>query len=547
MKKWEITHKSENQDIIGVLLENRGLKSKKEIDQFLQPPDPNNFGAVDVGIDPKELKKAITRITEAIKNKESIVVYADYDADGITAGTIMWETLFRLGAKVMPYIPHRVDEGYGLSVKGIDSVKKQYNPTLIITVDHGITAYEKVVYAKDLGIEVIVTDHHTKPKKLPDCTIVHTTNLCGAGVSWFVAKSLLTNSRLPILHSQELLALAAIGTIADLVPLVGVNRSIVSFGLKAIRTTKRVGLDALIQEAGVSKSALTTFDISHVLAPRLNAMGRLVHAIDALRLLCTSQGDKAVALARKLGLTNKERQQLTIDSSRHAILTLQGVPLQKLIFVSHESYNQGIIGLVAGKLVEEYYRPSVVLFKGETISKGSARSIAGFNIVEAIKLCSDLLIDVGGHPMAAGFTVETKNLDALKGRLEEFAEKELNEDSLKRVLRIDTEIPLQLANEELWNAMQGFQPFGFGNLEPVFATSNVHIADMRMIGKDNKHLKLQVSSLDSPISINAVAFNMGNLYPELRPDKPIDIAYSIDMNEWNGSRKLQLKIKDIRL
>ena len=308
----------------------------------------------------------------------------------------MWETIHAMGGNVMPYIPHRQEEGYGLSIKGIDSVREQYDPSLIITVDHGITAYKFIEYATLLGIDVVVTDHHVKPDKLPDCTIVHTTNLCGAGVAWFVAKEL----------GKPDLALAAIGTIADLVSLTGVNRSIVKFGLQEINKTKRVGLLALMQDAGVTPGELSTYDISHVLAPRLNAMGRLVHAMDALRLLCTHKEDKAIILARTLGLTNKERQQLTTDTTSHAFkgLTsrLQGETLQKLLFISHETYNPGVIGLVAGKLVEEYYRPAVVISHGEEVSKGSARSIRGFNIVEAIKRCSDLLIDVGGHPMAAG-------------------------------------------------------------------------------------------------------------------------------------------------
>src|SRR4030042_5871442 len=235
--------------------------------QYLGPPDPHTLTAKDVGVDPKSLAKALKRLDKAIKEKESIVVYADYDADGITAGAIMWETLYKLGALVMPYIPHRVEEGYGLSHKGIDAVKEQYNPSLIVTVDHGITAWEKVEYAKSLGIEVIVTDHHVKPaspvggpEKLPKCTMVHTTNLCGAGVSWFVAKELVETFPLsPSPFSRELLALACIGALADMVPLIGPNRSIVKYGLAALNKPHRVGLDALIVDAGLTKGFLSTY------------------------------------------------------------------------------------------------------------------------------------------------------------------------------------------------------------------------------------------------------------------------------------------------
>lgn len=544
MKKWEIfnkskvkSRKSKVEDIVKILLENRGLKTKKDIEFFLNPPDPSTFTPKDVGIDKASLTKAIKRIQKAIKGKESIVIYADYDADGITAGAIMWETIHALGASVMPYIPHRVEEGYGLSIKGIDMVREQYDPSLIITVDHGITAWEKVVYAKKLGIDVIVSDHHVKPDKLPDCTIVHTTKLSGAGVSWFLAKELTSSSSLE---------LAAIGIIADMMPLTGPNRSIVKYGIAAINDTKRVGLEALISDAGLTRGAVDVYAVSHALAPRLNAMGRLEHAMDALRLMCTKQPDKARLLAGKLGVTNRERQQLTEETIIHARKILKD-PFQKLIFVVHESFNQGVIGLVAGKLVEEHYRPAIVVSKGEVYSKASARSVSGFNIVEAIRSCSDILVDVGGHPMAAGFTVETKNLAALQERLEKLADKELDENKLTRTLKIDAEISLDLVTPELYQSIQQLQPFGFGNSEPVFATRGVIVLDARLVGAEGKHLKLRLTSHVLRVMFDAIAFNLGSLYGKLKSDVPIDIAYTIDMNTWNGNSRLQLKVKDIHL
>lgn len=552
MKKWEIVNKLKVKslkfkvdDLLKMLLENRGIKTPKDEKLFLNPSDPLTLTPKDVGIDKASSIKAIKRIQQAIKGKESIVVYSDYDADGITAGAIMWEALHGLGASVMPYIPHRMEEGYGLSIKGIDAVREQFDPSLIITVDHGITAWEKVEYAKKLGIDVIVTDHHVKPKKIPDCTIVHTTQLSGAGVSWFLAKEV-TGSRpvkkqgeTPSVSDGELLSLAAIGTIADMVPLTGPNRSIAKFGLAVINDTKRVGLEALMADAGLTKGALDVYAVSHMLAPRLNAMGRLEHAMDALRLLCTKQKDKAALLAQKLGMTNRERQKLTEETILHAREAVKGQALRKLLFVVDPSYNQGVIGLVAGKLMEEYYRPAIVVSKGDIFSKASARSINGFNIVEAIRSCSDILIDVGGHPMAAGFTVETKNLAALQERLEGLAEKELDEDKFTRSLKIDAEIPLDVVTPELFKQLQQLQPFGFGNPEPVFVTRNVKVTESRLVGADGKHLKLRFSSMD------AIAFNMGNLYSQLQHQATVDLAYAIDMNTWNGSSRLQLKIKDI--
>lgn len=533
--------------VLTMLLKNRGI-TEKEKGAFLSPPDPSSFTASDVGIDPDELHRALTRIHKALVQKESIIVYADYDADGVTAGTILWETLYALGARVMPYIPHRVEEGYGLSIKGIDAIRTRYQPTLIITVDHGISGKEKVEYAKKQGIDVIVTDHHVKPSVLPDCTIVHTTRLSGAGVSWFLAKELLRQEHHEALSldTSELVALAAIGTIADLVPLVGPNRSLAKDGLSALNQTSRVGLLALLQEAGLIKGKLGPYDISHIIAPRLNAMGRLVHAMDALRLLSTKQEEKARLLAQTLGETNRERQQITIDTVAHALERMRGTPIKKLLFIADESYNPGVIGLVAGKLVEQYYVPSIVVSKGPTLSKASARSIPGFNIVEAIRSCSDLLVDVGGHPMAAGFTVETHHLSLLEERLVALAEQSLDEEKLTRVLRFDVAIPLDVISQDLCEAIATLAPYGFGNPEPVFVTTGVVLHGVRLVGAEGKHLKARVTDKASGLVMDAIAFGMGTWYPKLNGE-PVDIAYTISMDTWNGNKRLQLKLKDIRI
>lgn len=541
-KLWQIAER-QDEDILTHLIKSRGI--------ILDPP-------LISPITPITLTPVITRLRKAIKNKESIVVYADYDADGICAGAIMWETLWKLGARVMPYIPHRVSEGYGLSEKGIDAVREQFDPTLIITVDHGITAWDKVEYAKKIGIEVIVTDHHVKPNPPaggPDCLIVHTTETSGSGVSWFVTQALLRSTpgvgEAKYVEATSLASastpgveLAAIGTIADLLPLTGINRSIVKYGLESMRKTKRVGLNALITEAGIEKESLDTYSVSHMLAPRLNAMGRLEHALDALRLLCTNDEEKARLLAEKLGITNRERQKLTEETFIHARSLISHIsPITpNLIFLSDPSYNPGVIGLVAGRLVEEFYRPAIVLSICDGYAKASARSIPGFNIVEAIRSCSGLLVDVGGHPMAAGFTVETKNITKLQKKLEALAEKELDEEKLTRVLKIDAEIPLELVTEKLWKELQELEPFGFGNPEPVFCTKNAQVLETRLVGKDQKHLKLRIAP-----HFDAIAFNFGSLYGQLSSGTTVDLAYAIDLNVWNGRRTVQLKVKDIRL
>ena len=553
MKNWNIKHASGDElqtadDVIRILLQNRGLVGSSEQKAFLHPKDPLTLTSNDVAIDASALKIALKRIKRAIEKKESIVVYADYDADGITAGSIMWEALHTLGAQVMPYVPHRIDEGYGLSEKGIDNCITEYNPTLIITVDHGITARTQVEYAKKMGVEVIITDHHLPPEAIPDCTIVHTTSLCGAGVSWFIAKTLLLENDKQA-EANDLLALAAIGTIADMVPLIGANRSIAKFGLVEIAKTKRIGIKALIHEAGIEERVIATSDISHMIAPRLNAMGRLDHAIDALRLLCTKNKERAEMLATKLGVTNKERQQLTVDSTLHAFTGLskiENIKENNILVVSDASYNPGIIGLVAGKLVEEYYRPSIVIAVGELVSKASARSITGFNIVEFIRSAGDLLVDVGGHPMAAGFTVETKNITALKEFFESHIAGVLDKSLFVRSLSIDTELPYFLVTRSLVDALKDFAPYGLANYESVFVTRGLIVDQVRKIGAKQNHLKLKLKNPEKR-AIDAVAFGLGAMADTIPVGALIDVAYTVDENTWNGTTTVQMKVKDIQV
>jgi single-stranded-DNA-specific exonuclease len=564
MKKWNIKgivkeKNSAPEKIMEALLRERGITSQKDIDAFFHPKDPVDFTPDDVKVNKTALKNVLLRIKKAIQKKESMVIYADYDADGITAGAILWETLYALGAKVMPYIPHRKEEGYGFSEKGLDTIKISYNPSLVISVDHGVTAHDFVAYAKTLRMEVIVTDHHLKPEQLPECLLLHTTALSGAGVAFFLATTLISSFNEQRIMNNELLSLAAIGTIADMVPLVGPNRSIAKYGLEELNKTKRVGLVALIKNAGLIQGSLTSYSVSHMIAPRLNAMGRLTHALDALRLLCTKKKDRAEELAKTLGLTNTERQQMTSESVFHAkgeVLKLHGKKIKKkLLVISHASYNQGIIGLVAGKLAEEHFRPAIVISVGELISKASARSIPGFNIVEAIRNFQELLIDVGGHPLAAGFTIETKHIAVFQEKLEQYADAHITDDMLERSLYIDLEVPLTSVSEKLWEKLKDFEPYGLGNPEPVFATRGVKVTDVLRIGAEQKHLKMRIQQppINLPAgkhgnqqsNIDAIAFNQGGLADQIKLNQPMDIVYTIDRNEWYGKSTLQLKIKDI--
>ena len=538
------------QEILDILLSNRGLKIKKQIEEFLEPKKPEEYSLKEVGIDSKQVKKAIIRIEKAIKCKEKIIVYSDYDADGICGGAILWETLNKLGANVLPYVPMRDTEGYGLSEIGIENIltdefyTKNGKVGLIITVDHGITANKATEYAHKKGIEVIICDHHQKGKKDPKAlAIIHTTALCGAGAAYFFTNELVKEKESTNKNNLEL---AAIATVSDMVPLTGANRSIVKHGLLELNKTKRTGLLELYQEAGLPLGNIGTYEIGYIIAPRLNAMGRLVHGLDALRLLCTKNKEKAYELAQKLGLTNKERQDLTLNTSLHAKkLWRESINnTEKLIYLHHETYNAGVIGLVAGKLVEEFYKPAIVIAKGEKYSKASARSIVGFNIIEHIRKASSILVNAGGHPMAAGFTVETEKLEELKDLLVGLANEEISDEQLIKSFRIDCEIKLADINLELYKKIQDFAPFGMGNPEPVFAIRGLSVNNSQLMGNEGKHLKLWVSENGSA-SLEALAFGSARETSKLTGDK-IDLAFNLMLNSWNGREKLQLKVKDIK-
>ncbi len=550
MNKWQLENKLTAQnlkfkDIIGILLQERGIRTKKEIDEFLNP-NLSDISADKVGIDKNNLQKALKRINIAIKTQEKIIIYGDYDVDGICASAILWETLNSLGADVMPFIPSRFDEGYGLSKEGIDSLLSKQKADLIITVDNGIVAEEGVSYANKKGVDVIITDHHSLSKRVPDAfAIVHTTKLCGAGVAYILSQEI-RNQESGIRNPQaDHLSLVALATVADLVPLTGANRTLLYFGLKDLKKTQRPGLLALINKAGIRKEDLGVYEIGYIIAPRLNAMGRLESAMDSLRLICTSNKKRAESLAGTLSDTNLQRQQITIKTLEHAKGEVNKKPLKKLIFIASESYQQGIVGLVAGRLVEEYYLPSIVVSKGPKLSKASARSVKGFNITEFLRTASDLLVDVGGHPMAAGFTVETKKLKLLEDKLYKTVEELLNVKHLERVLRIDMELPEGFISQSLYSEIQQLDPFGMGNPEPTFLTRNLTVENLRIVGNDGKHLKIDFRIKMSDMRISGIYFN-GSSKSKIKIGDKADVVYTLDENIWNGNKTLQLKVKDIK-
>lgn len=518
--------------LINVLAQNRGLNSPTTHKEFLNPTL-----AQILKVPLSDLAKGKKRVIDAIKNKEKIIVYADYDADGLCAAAIMWETLNDQGANVMPYVPHRIKEGYGMSKDAISEMAKQ-GIKLIITVDQGVTAVEQIEHAKKLGIDVLVTDHHVLPEILPrPYALVHTTSLCGGGVAWRFCYEIIKEinpSYEEIL--MEKLELAALATIADLVPLISGNRSIVKIGLETLAKTKRPGILALMKSAKIA-TGIGTYEIGHILAPRINAMGRIEHGLDSLRLLCAKNQKQADELASLLSKTNTRRQDLTTKAVSSA---LDMVKADMLIgVVSHADWHEGVIGLVASRLVEAYHRPMIAISIGSQLSKGSARSIPGFNIVEAIRQSRELLVDAGGHPMAAGFTIKTRFIESFSRKISAYAAKKLTDEILERIIDIECELEVvDITNENL-EIIKSFEPYGIGNQRPNFITRNMVVEDVRSVGADGKHLKLQLEGF------GAIGFFQGEDAAQIRPGYKIDLVYTIEEDKYANNGSIQLKIRDL--
>ena len=534
--------KRKAEDIVDILLENRELKTKGDKESFLNPKKPAELSLKDFGIQAVDVKKAIKRISKAIKDKEKVIVYGDYDADGICATAIVWEALYKAGVDITPYIPDRFSDGYGLNAKSIKNLKQQTKDLkLIITVDNGIVAKEAVNAANKLGIDVIITDHHEKGRGLPGAhSIIHTKATSGSGIAWVFAREFYKAKKKPFTDSLEL---AAIGTVADQLQLIGINRSIAKFGLEALGRTKRVGLIALLQEAGIKDNEIETYVINFVIAPRINAMGRLGSGMDSLRLLCTKNVKRASDLSKLLGRTNQERQKITENVITHA--KELAVARNSFIVVADASYHEGVIGLAAGKLVEEYFRPAIVIAVGEEISKASARSIPGVNLIKALRELEGMLVAVGGHEMAAGFSIKTKDIDLFTKRLEKLAKKYLKESTLQKTLKIDTELIFPEITYSLCHSLKKLAPFGQGNPTPTFVSKDVEIAGARLVGKDGSHLKLKLKKDDK--YFDAIGFGLGGVYKDELRGKTVDIAYAVEENIWNGNISLQMKLKDLAI
>ncbi len=546
-KRWEVLYKSKvaGDKIIDILLKNRGIKTVKQQEEFFNPVDPMKISLKSLGVKESEVKKALERIKKAKKNGEHVIIYGDYDADGITGTATMWETLHDIGIFVLPHIPERFSEGYGLNLESVKKLKKE-DPALglIITVDHGIVAGEKVNQVKDLGVDMIISDHHQAGKKMPKpLALIYTTKIGGSALAWFFAREIVKSFKMTQSEIINRLELAAIGTIADQLPLIGANRSVVKYGLEILNHTKRPGLLALFDEAGLTE--IGPYEVGFMIAPRINSMGRLKHGLESLRLLCTRDKVKAFQIAGNIGRTNRERQKIVDEVVAHARNSYKSIERQFVIVLAHESYHEGVIGLAAAKLVEEFYRPAIVLSKSGNISKASARSISGFNIIEAIRKLEKLYIEGGGHPMAAGFSIETKNIDVFTKEINKIAGKLLTKEILQRKIKIDLELDFKDINVDLVERIKEFEPTGLGNPGPTFVSRKVEVIDAKTVGRDAKHLKLKLKQHEQ--IFDSIFFGGGENYSKLAPGSIIEAVFQVEEDLWSGIRRIQLRVRDIRI
>lgn len=556
MKKWVVA-KKQSGDIINQLLMNRKIEDKK---QFLNPDYYQDV--LDCFLF-EDMNKAVSRIKKAISNNEKIGIFADYDADGIPGAALLTNLFAKLGAKTEVYIPLR-EEGYGLNQKGLKTLSN-LNCKVIITVDLGITNKEEVEYAKLLGMDVIVTDHHEIQKeKIPTgaLAIIHpllskkypNKNLSGGAVAWKLGSAIISklveNQKKAEFLTKWSLDLATITLICDLVPLVGENRTLVKYGFLVLKKTQNIGLQELYKQCAINIENIGTYTVGFQIGPRINAPGRIGdqnsgknHPL-SFDLLTSDNKKEIKEIVRILNDINIARQEELSNVLQQAeeIIKKDKLDNKKIILVYGKDWPKGVIGLVAGRLVEKYCRPAIVFTQGKEVSHGSARSIEGFHILEALEKSEKLLLTHGGHAQAAGLSLENKHLENLYDLLVEMADKKIKNEDMIRKIKIDAQIDFDIIDFDFWGQLKKFEPFGIGNPRPIFLTKNVKICSLRTVGKEQNHLKLILEN--SSQKIDAIGFDMGKFAKNLSQNDCIDIVYTVDENNYNGKNNLQLSLLD---
>ncbi len=538
--------------ILAQLLINRGTKEVLSARRFLKTDlkdlrDPYLF---------QDMEKAVNKILKAINNHERILIYGDYDVDGITSVALFFSILRDFTTNLYYYIPNRFQEGYGLNEEAIDIAFKN-NIKLIVTVDCGISSIYEIEKANDYGIDVIVTDHHQPQKDIPSaiaiinpkCDINYPfKELAGVGVSFKVVQALYSKLGKNQDDLWSLLDYVALGSIADSVPFIDENRILIKYGLKALNQTKKEGLKALIMESGVSYGNLGTKEVNFAIAPRINAAGRLDDSKIALELLLTNSEYKAAYLSRKLSEMNKHRQEIGDNILREAreFASIQVKEEDnKILILASENWNQGVIGIIASRLVDEFNRPAIIISKKDGIAKGSGRSIKGFHLYKVLESCQDILINFGGHELAAGITIESNKIPEFKSRMNEISQDFIKGDDLSPELKIDAQILLSNINFGLVKDINILEPFGIGNPQPVFCSYKNIIADWRLVGGKKEHLKIKVKEENR--TLEGIGFKLSRMGNQIfSRNKVVDLAFNIELNKWNGTENVQLNIKDIK-
>lgn len=557
-KKWEINkldeekvkeieNKHQINSLLAKILVSRGITEEKDIEQFLNPTRKDFY---DPYLMP-DMEKAVERILKAIENKEKVLIYGDYDVDGITSVTVLKSFLEERGLKVDEYIPNRLDEGYGLNRAAVEKIANE-KYTLMITVDCGISAIEEVKYANELGIEVIVTDHHEPGEKLPEAIAVVDAkrkdnqypfrNLAGVGVVFKLTQAISKKLGLEEKEFLKYLDIVCIGTISDIVPLVDENRVIVKLGLRLVEQTRNLGLRTILQASGYQKVDSTT--ISFGIAPRINACGRMGHQEEALKLFLSTDRNEVNELAEKLNEYNRQRQEKEKQIFLEALekIKKEAINEDSIMVIDGENWHHGVIGIVASKITEMYFKPSILLCYEGDEGKGSGRSIPGFDLHEALTKCEDSLEKFGGHSMAIGLSVKKDKLDELRKKLDAIA-KEKQIDKIVPILKIDAQVDLKDINMQIVESLKQLEPFGEENKVPLFVFKNLKIDSIRALS-EGKHIKLTLRQ-DNQNLINAMGFNLGELTNDYRIGDKVDIVGSLEINKFNGEESIQILLKDM--
>ncbi|MDY3929964.1 MAG: single-stranded-DNA-specific exonuclease RecJ [Clostridia bacterium] len=545
-KKYKISH------VMSVVLLNRGIETEEQVKSYISKSleSVNNPNLL------PDMEKAAKRITEAIEKKEKIMIYGDYDVDGVTSTSLLYSFLKDMGADVDYFIPDRIKDGYGLNILAVNKISKK-GTKLIITVDCGISSFGEVELAKAQKMDVIITDHHSCREKIPQALAVVNPKrahsqypfnaLAGVGVAFklilAVAMDMGLNTRECF---DKYVEFAAIGTVADVVSLQGENRVIVHKGIQSLAKSNNFGLNALLKIAGSDGKGIDSTTIAFMLSPRLNAAGRMGNAKLAVDLLLSKSEEEAYGLAVKLDETNKQRQKTELEIFREAVKMIEEDPdkdNKKVIVLAREGWHHGVIGIVASRILEIYYKPCIIIACDGNIGKGSGRSVEGINLFDALTACEDLLTQYGGHAQAAGLSLNMDNFDAFVKKINKYVSDNIKTEPVK-TLNIDCTVPSGFISIDSARQMSWLEPFGEGNEKPVFAVKGARVVSASAIGADGKHLRLRVD-ISGKIT-DAVGFGFGEYAKYLNPDRVIDIAFNLDINNFMNNEKVQLIIKDIK-